>query len=525
MNKRQLGALLAVNLRLVNPQATTRLRKKGSTGKALTKRLSYQFLLSAVLFVFIYGATIIFSDFSKLPGMFTFYVALFVLLAFSQSISAIYNVFFAGKDLNSYLPLPFKQNEIFLSKILITTFNILPFTLPMLLVFFTTGWRAGMVIPLAVILAIVVYLLVIAIVLAVCSLIVFGLTKTKLFRKNQSLVMNILIGVSMIVAIGGILLMNQSQASSSSIDRAVIPLFMPLFEMFKEPLSLISGLSWLGLIVLLLIPASILKIKILPKLSEQLTQASTTSSSGSKKHKHQGYQSIRQVLDSYNLQLLKEPNLLLQVVMNSVMIPLIFVFTFSFAKLPTDLPMKWMGVFFIAGISFSLFTTNQASLISNLISLDRMNFEFVKALPISMSYYLKRKFKLGFIFQLILNVVMLLIMAVILKAGLVMTLMLVLGTVVGTYLISQHFFIRDYRLRLDNWTNVTELFSRGGGNFIMMLSMFLSVIVAGILIAVYSVLLFYIPQSGLVNLAAVVIILLTIFFVLRYYRKFWNQFK
>ena len=104
MNNQQLRVLLAVNLRLVNPQLTERLRKKGTSGSALSKKLTRQFYLNALLFLGVYGLTMIAIDFSKLPGMFTFYVALFILLGISQSIAGIYNVFFAGNDLAEYLP-------------------------------------------------------------------------------------------------------------------------------------------------------------------------------------------------------------------------------------------------------------------------------------------------------------------------------------------------------------------------------------------------------------------------------------
>ena len=123
MHKSQLRVLLAVNLRLLNPQLTDRLRKKGASGSALSKKLMRQFYLNALMFLGIYGLTMLAFDFSKLPGMFTFYVALFILLGVSQSISGIYNVFFAGNDLVEYLPLPFRNQEIFMSKILVVIFR------------------------------------------------------------------------------------------------------------------------------------------------------------------------------------------------------------------------------------------------------------------------------------------------------------------------------------------------------------------------------------------------------------------
>ncbi len=527
MNKRQLKALLAVNLRLVNPQVTDRYRKKGKNGSDLTRKLQLQFFINTLVFIFIYGATMFSFDFSKLPGMFTFYVTLFVLLALSQSISGIYNIFFAGKDLDSYLPLPFRQKEIFFSKILIVSSNVIPFTLPLLIVFFLTGWRSGIMIPLALLLAIVVYVLVLAIILFACSLIVFGLTKTSLFRNHQSVVMNLLIAVTTVIAVGGILMMNGNQYSETgaSLDRTPIAIFMPLFQIFKDAFSLASGGAWLGLLALLLVFGGLLKYIVLPHLNEQLTLANTASVDGSKKHKRVQRSGLKQILDSYNFQLLKEPNLLLQVLSNSIMMPIIFIFSFAFAKVPNNLPVKWLGVFFVAGIAFSGMTINQSSLIGNLISLDRMNFEFVKSLPISLKKYLQRKFLLGYIFQLIINTLILIVATIILKLSLAMLVALICGSAWGTYLISQHYFRRDYKLRLTNWTNVTQLFSRGGGNLGMVTTIFVSIIVGVTVILGYSAAIALLPQAWMINtIVAIIIIILSVLILKFYQQKFWKQF-
>lgn len=526
MNKKQLGALLSVNLRLVNPQVTDRYRKKGKSGSTLTKKLTLQFFTSTLAFMVIYGLTMLPVDFSKRPGMFTFYVGLFVILGISQSISGLYNVFFAGKDLASYLPLPFRQLEIFLSKILIVSFNVMPFSLPLLVVFYLTAWHSGIMIPVAVLLAIVVYALVMILVLMLCALIVFGLTKTKVFRNHQNLMINGLMALTTLIALGGILLMSKTGEASSAgpqVDRSPIAIFMLLFDVFNKPVSMTSGLTWLAMLALMVIFGFIIKRYILPQLSSQLTTLNSDNSSSHRKVvKRQG---INANLDAYNLQLLKEPNLLLQVVMNSIMVPVIFMISFAFAKVPTNLTLKWLGVFFVAGMAFSGFTTNQASLVANLISLDRENFEFVRSMPISMKLYLQRKFRLGYLMQLALNVLMIIIISFILKVKISMAIALILGTILGTYLICLHYFSRDYRLRLSNWTNVTELFNRGGGNLGMIFSMMATIFLGTIIVVGYSVALIFIPQATLINSIATVLVILVSFLALRHYRSsFWSKF-
>lgn len=522
MNKRQLKALFAVNLRLLNPQVTDRYRKKGKTGAKLTKKLQQQFFINTLVFILIYGLMMLSMDFSKLPGMFTFYALLFILLGFSQSISGIYNIFFAGKDLNSYLPLPFRQKEIFFSKMLIVCLNIIPFTLPMCIVFFVTSLRAGIFLLLALLIAILAYLMILGIILCFCSLIVFALTKTKLFQKHQNGVMNAFIVISTAIAVGGILMMNHSNAGY---DRPAIGFLLPLFQLIKAPFAVNNLLVWLVLVVLLIVFGMPVKYILLPHLSEQLTQVNTAAMSQVSKRKRVKKSGLKQNLDSYNRRLLQEPNLLLQVIMNSVMMPLIFIFSFAFAKIPTDLPLKWLGVFFVAGIFYSCFTTNQSALVSNLISLDRMNFEFVKTLPISMRQYLKRKFLLGYLFQLLINLIMILIMAVVLKLSLLMLVAMLLGNILGTYLVSLHYFARDYRMRLTNWTNITELFNRGGGNLGLITTMFASLFIGIVVIALYVAAIYIIAQAWLVNsIVAVLLIVISGLIYRHYQQQFWQQF-
>ncbi|WP_300559331.1 ABC transporter [Companilactobacillus sp.] len=526
MISKQLKSLIKVNMLLLNPQVTDRFRKKGFTGESLTKRLFRQSAISTLLFVLLYGFLMATMDFSKMPGMFTFYVALFILLSFSQSISGIYNVFFAGKDLPNYLPLPFKQRDIFLSKIAVLSLNIVPFTLPMLLVFFATAWRSGMMIVVAVVWSIIGYLAVISANYLICTFLVFGLVKTKLFKKHQNLVMSSLMTISMVIAIGGIMIMNMNADTGSGTDRTPINFLMPLYAVFNQPFSMESLLTWVVLIGAIIILVLILQKFVLPQLGEQLTSVNSSLTSSSRRRKHSKRLSLDQSLDAYNRQLLTEPNLILQVVINSVMVPLIFIISFAFADLSMNFDLKWIGVFFVSGMFLSILTTNQSSLISNLISLDRSNFEFVYSLPISMKKYLNRKFKLGYLFQIIVNLIILIIMALVIKLSWRMVVAMIIGMLLGTYLVCLHFFRRDFRLRSTNWTNITELFNRGGGNIAMMLSMTLNILVSILVIGIYSAGIFYLSSifSWIVNCVVAAVIIIGGFVYYQNYRqKFWNQ--
>ncbi|OJG24284.1 hypothetical protein RU98_GL001707 [Enterococcus caccae] len=518
--------LTRVNLRYANPQVTDRARRKGKSGKALTRSLINQYLLSGFLFLLIYGVTMFLIDFSQMPGFFTYYVALFSILAFSQGISVIYNVFFESQDLPAYLPLPFKQSMIFTAKILVVALTVTPFVFPMLVVFLLTGWRAGLFLPVTIILAILLFLLVLTTVFAICCLIVFGLTRTKFFKEHKKIVTSLLLGISMTIAIVGILFMNGqgSYSEAGQMDRNPITVLLPLFQIISNPFSTSGLLSLVGLLGILLLLMLAVKVLILPKLYEQLTDATTAK--GAQRRKHKVNQNLRQLLISYNRQLLKEPNLIMQVLSNSLLMPVIFIVTFAFGGSLTlnHLDIRFIGVVFLAGIALALMTINQTSFISNLISLDQENFHFIRSLPISMSNYMQKKFLVGLVIQIILTGGIAVIASVLLQLSLLFGFVLVAGALLGSYLLCLRFFARDYRFILLEWTSISQLFNRGAGNIGLVITMLGSIFGSLIVLVIYGFAAMYLPFWPLNLCVLGLIVLMTILWIHHYQKNFWAHF-
>jgi len=523
MHNRQFKALVAVNLRLLNPQVTDRYRLRGATGPALTRKLTYQFYLNAFIFIVFYTGSLLGANLSQLPGTFTFYVGLFILLGLSQSISGIYNVFFAGKDLAAYLPLPLNAKAIFLSKGLIVALSVVSFTLPLAIIFTFTALSAHVFFGLALFMALVVYGLLLTVIFTFCSLLVFGLTKTRVFQAHQSLAMNVLTWGTMVVAVAGIFLIDNH--SGSTVDRPAISLLLPLFKLFAAPLAGENLLTWGGLIGLLALLWGLTDRYVLRHLTDQLTRVNTIAGTHSA-HKHRERQGLRPILRTYNYQLLKEPNLLLQVFTNSVMTPLIFIVAFTFAGTATNLShlsTNWWGVLLVSGIAFSTVTVNASSLISSLISLDRLNFAFISALPIPMRQYLRQKFRLGYLIQVVVNWGMAAVLMISYQLSPFLDLSFLIGIAWGTYLMCQLYFRRDYRLRTANWINVTQLFSRGGGNLAMMVSLFVNLISSAIVITLYSAAVYWLPDTLVLNGTVFVVLCVVSGIIMRHYwLTFWR---
>ncbi|MCB5952877.1 ABC transporter [Enterococcus sp. BWT-B8] len=527
MNKLQLSELVRTNLRYANPQITDKLRRKGKSGKELTRSLINQYLFSGVAFLFIYGTTMFMLDFSKLPGFFTYYVALFTILAFSQGISVIYNIFFESRDLPAYLPLPFSQGTIFLSKILVVTMTVSPFVFPMFIVFMMTGWRSGIFMPLTILLSLLLFLLILAIVFTFCSLIVFGLTRTSFFKKHKKVVTSLLLGLSMTIAVIGIVWMNMESSSTGieQMDRNPIIFFMPIFHISATPFSTAGLISFAGLLGLLLVLFEGIKLLILPRLYEQLTEASAAK--GNIRRTYKANQSLSQLYISYNLQLLKEPNLIMQVLSNSLLMPIIFIVTFAIGGMLnlSALDIRFIGVVFLAGAAIAAMTVNQTSFISNLISLDQENFTFLQSLPISMHYYMKQKFLVGLIIQSILTGAISLIAGFVFKLPPALIIALLAGALLGCFLFCLRFFSRDYQFLLLDWTSITQLFNRGSGSVGLVVTMLGTIFGSILVLTAYGFATAFLPFWPL-NLFVLAVLFLFIFLWIRHYRKkFWHQFK
>ncbi|MGX7059089.1 ABC transporter [Vagococcus humatus] len=527
MNKQHITALTAVNLRYANPQVTDKLRKKGKKGKKLTQSLANQFLFSGLIFLGIYGVTMVLMDFSKMPGFFTYYVALFSLLAFSQGISVIYNVFFESQDLQAYLSLPFRQTEIFLAKSLVVAITILPFVFPMLVVFLLTGFRSGVFLPVTIVISLLLFILILAIVFSLSSLVVFGLTRTKFFHEHKKVVTSLLLVISMVLTVLGIIFMSNqnTQSGLNQLDRVPIHFLLPIYRIASAPLSKTGLVALVSLLAFFLALLLVIKGLILPHLYDQLTSASMAK--GESRRLHKTGQNLSQLLRMYNLQLVKDPNLLMQVIASSFLMPVVFIVSFALGgsvKL-NHIDPHLIGVVFGVGLALATMTTNATSFISLLISLDQENFNFIQSLPISMSNYLRTKFRLGFAMQLLLSGSLALVGGLVFRLPVIFIVALLLGNSWGTYLLSHRYFARDYRLLLLEWTNVAQLFTRGAGNKGLVFNMFGSLLGSTIVLVLYgigSMSTYY----KLVNLVAVFVLLIGSGLWLRYYqKKFWQTFQ
>ncbi|GMA47862.1 permease component of an ABC superfamily transporter [Tetragenococcus muriaticus PMC-11-5] len=527
MDKTRFKELLKVNLRYANPQQTTKNREKGKSGASLTRSLVMQYFYSGLLFLLIYGFTMLGLDFSQLPGYFTYYMALFGIIAFSQGISVTYNIFFQSQDLPNFLPLPFRQSELFLSKIAVAILTITPLVLPVFVLFIFAGIRSNIFILWAIVGAILLFSCFLGVIFSICSFIVFGLAKTKLFKRHKQLMTSILLIVSVVIAVLGILVMNwqTTQTQMMVSDRPAIGFLLPFFYAITQPLTTNGLLSLFGLVGGVALLVILFRQLLLPKLYEQLLVVSAESTSTKRKHKTN--QNLRQVLFNYHVQLIRNPSLLMQVVLNSVILPLVFIASFGFNG-GIDLSamgIQFLGVAFLGGFALAMIMINQTSLIANVISLDKENFLFIQTLPLSLKVYLKEKFRFAYLLQLTLISVVIVIVGVVFHMPLLHLISALCGGLIGCYLMGLRYFRRDYRLLLVNWTEINQLFSRGTGNLGLVFTMIGTVFLSTILLVMYSFALMFLSVLG-VNLVVGIVFISGSFLWYHHYQKhFWQTFE
>ena len=161
----------------------------------------------------------------------------------------------------------------------------------------------------------------------------------------------------MIVSVGGVLAINFTQnsvdhSSTGIADRHAFSVFLPFYRVMHELFSVTGLITLLVLLAVTGLLLLALKFFVIPSLYEQFSdEASHTAAT---KRKRKTDQSLKQLLASYNRQLLKNPNLIMQVLTSSLIMQIVMIGTIvttSPINLQTLTP-KFMGVFFVAGVVF-----------------------------------------------------------------------------------------------------------------------------------------------------------------------------
>ena len=493
MRLKVIKKLVDINILYSSQEANlANLRKKQAKnpGKKVnvSARVLSSYIFSSLLMLFMFINIAFRFPFEERPSFFSTMVAILLVLAFSTSFTAFYNVFYESKDLVSYRPYAFKESEIIIAKGLSVLLPALPGIVPILAYFLVLYIRLAPSFWLGLPLMLLSLTLLFVSVTLVMVVAVHFLAQTTVFRKYQSIFSNVMIGIGVLIPLIFVLFLQSTFGSIVDKVRDIPFLLYPLHLFYKiavEPFSteaILGLLAWIGLTLFLLYLS---KKKVFPRFYDVILLNSEEKVKKERRNKERisttnkkGF--FRMVL-RYHLTLLGQGTGVITVLFTSAFLPyLMMIGLISKIRdsqiVPDIHPPYWLPLFFIA-LFIAVVNNNITSLHSIALSLERENVDFLKSLPFDFARYVKVKFWIIFAVQSFLPVLTLLGLSLYLGLPILSMIYLLVVWILASVILSCYNYFKDVKNLSTNWSSITDLVNRSNS------------IVAIVLILVYSVLL------------------------------------
>lgn len=493
MRLKVIKKLVDINILYSSQEANlANLRKKQAKnpGKKVnvSARVLSSYIFSSLLMLFMFINIAFRFPFEEMPSFFSSMVAILLVLAFSTSFTAFYNVFYESKDLASYRPYAFKESEIIIAKGLSVLLPALAGIVPILAYFLVLYIRLAPSFWLGLPLMLLSLALLFVSVTLVMVVAVHFLAQTTVFRKYQSIFSNVMIGIGVLIPLIFVLFLQSTFGSIVDKVRDIPFLLYPLHIFYKiavEPFSteaILGLLAWIALTVFLLY---LTKKKVLPHFYDVILLNSEEKVKKERRNKERisttnkkGF--FRMVL-RYHLTLLGQGTGVITVLFTSAFLPyLMMIGLISKIRdsqiVPDIHPPYWLPLFFI-GLFIAVVNNNITSLHSIALSLERENVDFLKSLPFDFARYVKVKFWIIFAVQSFLPVLTLLGLSLYLGLPILSMIYLLVVWILASVILSCHNYFKDVKNLSTNWSSITDLVNRSNR------------IVAIVLILVYSAIL------------------------------------
>ncbi|EGU71415.1 putative membrane protein [Streptococcus mitis SK569] len=493
MRLKVIKKLVDINILYSSQEANlANLRKKQAKnpGKKVnvSARVLSSYIFSSLLMLLMFINIAFRFPFDEMPSFFSSMVAILLVLAFSTSFTAFYNVFYESKDLASYRPYAFKESEIIIAKGLSVLLPALAGIVPILAYFLVLYIRLAPSLWLGLPLMLLSLALLFVSVTLVMVVAVHFLAQTTVFRKYQSIFANVMIGIGVLIPLIFVLFLQSTFGSIVDKVRDIPFLLYPLHIFYKiavEPFSteaILGLLAWIALTVFLLY---LTKKKVLPHFYDVILLNSEEKVKKERRNKERisttnkkGF--FRMVL-RYHLTLLGQGTGVITVLFTSAFLPyLMMIGLISKIRdsqiVPDIHPPYWLPLFFIA-LFIAVVNNNITSLHSIALSLERENVDFLKSLPFDFARYVKVKFWIIFAVQSFLPVLTLLGLSLYLGLPILSMIYLLVAWILASVILSCHHYLKDVKNLSTNWSNITDLVNRSNR------------IVAIVLILVYSAIL------------------------------------
>ena len=493
MRLKVIKKLVDINILYSSQEANlANLRKKQAKNPEkkvnFSARVLSSYIFSSLLMLLMFINIAFRFPFEEIPSFFSTMVAILLVLAFSTSFTAFYNVFYESKDLASYRPYAFKESEIIIAKGLSVLLPALAGIVPILAYFLVLYIRLAPSLWLGLPLMLLSLALLFVSVTLVMVVAVHFLAQTTVFRKYQSIFSNVMIGIGVLIPLIFVLFLQSTFGSIVDKVRDIPFLLYPLHIFYKiavEPFSteaILGLLAWIALTVFLLY---LTKKKVFPHFYDVILLNSEEKVKKERRNKERisttnkkGF--FRMVL-RYHLTLLGQGTGVITVLFTSAFLPyLMMIGLISKIRdsqiVPDIHPSYWLPLFFI-GLFIAVVNNNITSLHSIALSLERENVDFLKSLPFDFARYVKVKFWIIFAVQSFLPVLTLLGLSLYLGLPILSMIYLLVVWTLASVILSCHNYFKDVKNLSTNWSSITDLVNRSNR------------IVAIVLILVYSAIL------------------------------------
>ena len=493
MRLKVIKKLVDINILYSSQEANlANLRKKQAKnpGKKVnvSARVLSSYIFFSLLMLIFFSIIAIHFPFEEMPIYFSFMVAILLVVAFSTSFTAFYNVFYESKDLASYRPYAFKESEIIIAKGLSVLLPALTGILPIPAYFLALYIRLAPSLWLGLPLMLLSLALLFVSVTLVMVVAVHFLAQTRVFRKYQSIFSNVMIGIGVLIPLIFVFFLQSTSGVIVDRVRDIPSLLYPIHLFYKiavEPFSkeaILGLLAWIGLTLFLLY---LTKKKVLPHFYDVILLNSEEKVKKERRNKERisttnkkGF--FRMVL-RYHLTLLGQGTGVITVLFTSAFLPYLMMISLiskirDSQIVPDVHPPYWLPLFFV-GVHIAVLNNNITSLSSIGLSLERENFHFLKSLPFDFARYLKIKFWILVVVQSLLPILILLGISLYLGLPILSMIYLLVAWFLASVILSCHHYFKDFKNLSTNWGSITELLNRSNA------------IVATVLMVIYSVIL------------------------------------
>ena len=492
MRLKVIKKLVDINILYSSQEANlANLRKKQAKnpGKKVnvSARVLSSYIFSSLLVLIAFSNIAIHFPFEENPIYFSGMISFLLLLVFSTSLTAFYNVFYESKDLASYRPYAFKESEIIIAKglsvLLPALAGIIPILAYFLVLYIKLAPSLWLGFPLM-LLSLALLFVSLALVMIVA---VHFLAQTALFRKYQSIFANVMIGIGVLIPLLFVFFVQSTSRGIGNQTKEIPLLLYPIHLFYKiavEPFSTEAILGLLAWIILTVFLLYLTKKKVLPHFYDVILLNSEEKVKKERRSKERisttkkGF--FRMVL-RYNLSLLGQGTGVITVLFTSAFLPYLMMIGLisnlrDYQIVPDIHPPYWLPLFFV-GMFIAVVNNNITSLPAIALSLERENVDFLKSLPFDFARYVKVKFWIIFAVQSFLPVLILFGLSLYLGLPMLSMIYLLVVWTLASVILSCHHYFKDVKNLSTNWSSITDLVNRSNR------------IVAIVLLLIYSVIL------------------------------------